>query len=93
MSTRRSPSEPEAPPRAHTPSDVCRALLIARSDMIATLMEGVAEASGWRNALTVFPPPLDLAPVPFVMSWHKRNEDHPAQRWLSESITSLFSKR
>ncbi len=68
-------------------------VLIARSDMIATLMEGVVEAFERRDALTVFPPPLELAPVPFVMSWHKRNEDHPAQRWLRESIASLFSKR
>ncbi len=36
-------------------------------------------------------PPLDLDPVPFVMSWHRRNDGHPAQRWLRETIASLFA--
>jgi hypothetical protein len=29
--------------------------------------------------------------VPFVMSWYRRNDDYPAQRWLRETIASLFA--
>jgi len=64
--------------------------LIARSDMIATLMGGVVTASGYADALCVLAPPLDLDPVPFVLSWHRRNDTHPAQRWLRDCVASLF---
>ncbi|MFP3542600.1 LysR family transcriptional regulator [Rhizobium sp. SIMBA_035] len=64
-------------------------LLVARSDMIATLMEGVVDASGQADNLIARAPPLDLAPVPFVMSWHRRNDAHPAQRWFRAVIAAL----
>lgn len=63
--------------------------LVARSDMIATLMSGVVSASGHERDLCVIAPPLDLDPVPFVLAWHRRNDTHPAQRWLRETITAL----
>lgn len=65
-------------------------LLVARSDMIATLMEGVVAASGYADRLAVLTPPLELPAVSFVMSWHRRNDGHPAQRWLRECIASLW---
>jgi hypothetical protein len=37
----------------------------------------------------VLDPPLKLEPVPFVMSWHRRNDVHPAQRWFRDCIASL----
>ncbi|WP_207486007.1 LysR family transcriptional regulator [Arenibaculum pallidiluteum] len=64
-------------------------LLIARSDMIATLLEGVIPASGQADGLRVLPPPVALEPVPFVLSWHRRNDAHPAQRWFRNCIASL----
>ena len=63
--------------------------LIARSDMISTVMGGVVAASGHADGLCVLAPPLDLEPVPFVMVWHKRNDTHPAQRWFRDCIASL----
>jgi len=64
--------------------------LVARSDMIATLLEGVVHASGYGEQLSVRSPPLDLDPIPFVLSWHRRNDVHPAQRWLRNTIASLL---
>ncbi|MFC7397247.1 LysR family transcriptional regulator [Chelatococcus sp. GCM10030263] len=63
--------------------------VIARSDMIATVMEGVVTASACRDELFVLPPPIELAPVSFVMSWHRRNDAHPVQRWLREILSEL----
>ena len=61
--------------------------IVAHSDLLATLMEGVVRASGLRSRLAVLPlPQLDLAPVPFVLHWHRRNDAHPAQRWLREQV-------
>ena len=65
--------------------------LVARTDLIATLMAGVVAASGHEDALSVVEPPLDLGSVSFVQSWHRRNDAHPAQRWLRETIASLFT--
>lgn len=64
-------------------------MLVAHSDMVATLMHGVVLASGYAGELCVQPPPLALAPVPFVMAWHRRNDAHPAQRWLRDSVAGL----
>ncbi len=63
--------------------------LVARSDMIATLMAGVVSASGHAGELCVLELPIELDPVAFVLSWHKRNDAHPAQRWFRDCIASL----
>lgn len=63
--------------------------LVARSDMIATVMAGVVTASGHARELRILRPPLDLDPVPFVLSWHRRNDAQPAQRWLRECVVGL----
>ncbi len=63
-------------------------LLIARSDMIATLMAGVVAASGHLDELVLLEPPLSLGSIPFVMSWHRRNDTHPAQRWFRTCISN-----
>jgi DNA-binding transcriptional LysR family regulator len=62
--------------------------LIASSDMIATVMEGVVSASGHADKLAVLKPPLELEPVQFVMSWHRRNDTHPAQRWFRNCVAA-----
>ena len=66
--------------------------LVARSNMIATVMAGAVTVSGHAHELCVLDPPLDLDVVRFVMAWHRRNDAHPAQRWLRNCIASLFDK-
>jgi DNA-binding transcriptional LysR family regulator len=65
--------------------------VVASSDMIATLMAGIVAASADRDRLFVFPPPLELAPVTFVMSWHRRNDAHPVQSWMRATIAELMT--
>ncbi|KQW31176.1 LysR family transcriptional regulator [Rhizobium sp. Root274] len=60
--------------------------LIASSDLVATLMRGVVEASDATGDLAIFEPPLPLGSVRFDMSWHRRNDVHPAQRWFREFL-------
>jgi len=62
--------------------------IVAHSALLATMMEGAVRASGMRASLAVLPlpPEIELAPVPFVLHWHRRNDGHPAQRWLREQI-------
>ena len=63
--------------------------LVATSDLIATLMSGVVELSGFKDHLIVLEPPLALEPCPYVMVWHRRNDLHPAQRWLRACIAEI----
>ena len=63
--------------------------LIASSDLVAVLMLGVVETSGWADRLQILEPPIKLAPCGYVMSWHRRNGTHPMQRWLRECIASI----
>ena len=63
--------------------------LVARSELIATLMQGVVLASGLADHLCILKPPLELEAISFVMSWHRRNDAHPAQRWFRDCIASL----
>jgi DNA-binding transcriptional LysR family regulator len=63
--------------------------LVAQSDLIATLMLGVVEMSGWADRLEIFPPPVPLAPCPFVMCWHRRNDTLPVQQWLRDCIQKI----
>ena len=64
-------------------------LLVARSDMIATLLSRVVAGSGQSEALDVLEAPVDLDPVTFLMAWHRRNDAHPAQRWFRETMAGL----
>ena len=64
-------------------------LLVAGSDLIATLMRGVVEVAGYEDRLTMLEPPIPLASCEYVMSWHRRNDAHPAQAWLRECIQSV----
>jgi DNA-binding transcriptional LysR family regulator len=64
-------------------------LLVARSDMIATVMEGVVRASGHAHELLTFTPPVEIGMAQFVMFWHRRNDMHPAQRWMRDCIAAL----
>ena len=63
--------------------------LVAGSDLIATLMRGVVEASGYEDRLAILEPPIPLGPCHYVMCWHKRNDTHPAQVWLRDCVQSV----
>lgn len=63
--------------------------LIARSEMIATVMSRVVAGSGQTDGLSILQPPLELPTVNFVMAWHRRNDAHPAQRWFRGSVAAL----
>ncbi|WP_042688739.1 LysR family transcriptional regulator [Azospirillum sp. B506] len=63
--------------------------LVAQTDLIATLMEGVVAASGYEERLCIMPAPLDLPRILFALSWHRRNDVHPAQRWFRDMLASV----
>ncbi len=64
-------------------------MLVARSDMVSTVMGGMVAASGHAEAVRVIAPPLELDPVPFAMSWPPRHAPPPAQRWVRDCVAAL----
>ncbi|WP_415014692.1 LysR family transcriptional regulator [Brevundimonas sp.] len=64
--------------------------LVAGSDMIATVMRSVAAGSAQADRLAFLDFPLPLNPVPFLLSWHRRNDAHPAQRWLRRCLRGAY---
>ncbi|WP_245930866.1 LysR substrate-binding domain-containing protein [Methylobacterium radiodurans] len=62
--------------------------LVARTDLVATPMEGVVTGSGMAFRLTVRPCPVELEPVEFHLLWHRRSDVHPAQAWLRDLLVS-----
>lgn len=66
--------------------------IIASSDMISTLMQGVVTGSAFRDELLLLPPPIELSPARFVLSWHRRNDAHPIQRWMRDLLCELTLK-
>lgn len=64
--------------------------LVAASDMVATVLESTVAGSGYADRLVVRDFPLRLNPVPFMLCWHRRNDTHPAQRWLRHCLMGAF---
>lgn len=63
--------------------------VVARTDLTATVMKRVALHSADRRTLVLFTPPVALPAIFFDLLWHRRNDSHPAQRWLRDLIASL----
>ena len=61
--------------------------LIESTGFVSVLMRGVMMASGNAGGLSVFPLPIELAPVTFHLLWHRRSDRHPANAWLRDQIT------
>ncbi len=62
--------------------------IVACSDFVATVMSGVVDCSGYQTEVCEIPPPFRLPAIPFLMSWHRRNDMHPAQRWLRTLVAT-----
>ncbi|MDQ2822693.1 MAG: LysR family transcriptional regulator [Pseudomonadota bacterium] len=60
--------------------------VVARTNMAATILKRVALQSQSSHRLLLFPPPLTLPEMVFHLIWHRRSDNHPAQRWFREFI-------
>lgn len=60
--------------------------VVAGTNYISTILEGVARASANSDKLVFFSPPVALEKIGFHLIWHSRNETHPAQVWMRNLI-------
>lgn len=68
-------------------------LLIAQSDVIATVPQAVARAFSHMAPVTSVDPPLAIPAIVLKQFWHRRVHDDPAVRWLRGVLASLFLGR
>lgn len=67
------------------------ASVVSETSYISTILRGAALSSPYQDKLVLFPPPISLKDVGFNLLWHKRNDDHAAQKWLRDLITKIAS--
>ncbi|MBA9030416.1 LysR family transcriptional regulator [Rhizobium leguminosarum] len=67
--------------------------IVAETDLVATLMRGIVDVSESRAQLSIHKPPIELLPVSFALSWHRRNDSHVGQQWFRELIGSVAAKK
>jgi DNA-binding transcriptional LysR family regulator len=62
--------------------------IVAETDLVAALPADMVAISPFRERLVVFALPVTVDPVTFHLLWHRRTNDHPAQRWLRDEIAT-----
>jgi len=65
-------------------------LIVASSDMIATVPDHLASAFRQTVAIKIVPHPMPFPKLAIKQFWHERYHDDPANRWLRQCCSSLF---
>lgn len=68
-------------------------LLVARTDMIATVPLGVGRIFSRQGGLRFVTPPFDAPLIPLQQFWHRRSHHDPGLIWLRRLIADLFRGR
>ncbi len=72
------------------PSFQHAALVVARSDLVATLPERAAQLSG--VPLALHPPPLPMPPLPMNLVWHPRTTTSARHRFIRDAIKAVVGR-
>lgn len=65
-------------------------LLVAHSDLIATVPRAVGRAYCRMAPLRLLAPPMKIPAIPLRQFWHRRVQGDPSVTWLRECIAKLF---
>jgi DNA-binding transcriptional LysR family regulator len=65
-------------------------LLVATSDLIATVPHAVGLAYAQLLDLKLLVPPLDIPPIDLKQLWHRRVHDDPAVTWIRGVVSRVF---
>lgn len=66
-------------------------MIIASSDMVATIPKPLGFAFRRASGIRMLPHPLKLPRLDIKQFWHERYHDDPANRWLRATLQQLFS--
>jgi DNA-binding transcriptional LysR family regulator len=63
--------------------------ILAESDLVAVFSRRVAQAFARNHPLALYEPAFDSPLVRTTMLWHRRQDGHPAHRWLRDHVTAV----
>jgi DNA-binding transcriptional LysR family regulator len=76
----------------HTPHFLSIPIIIARSDLVATVPHALAiYFTRMSRDLAIAMPPFDIAGFDVKQHWHRRFHNDPRNRWLREQVAQLFN--
>jgi DNA-binding transcriptional LysR family regulator len=67
------------------PYHTAAVLAVPETHLVATLPSRLLSTLD-NSAVRVVPAPPEVAPMPYLMTWHPRLDDDPAQRWLRDLV-------
>lgn len=73
---------------ASLPSSTVAMTAVQASNMAAVIPERMCGPLAKRLGLVLLPVPLELRPVPLVMTWHQRQNFDPAHKWFRQRVRS-----
>lgn len=73
------------------PSFLAAGHVVAGTDLVATLPEGVAAYFGATLGLAQRPPPVELPRFTIAQFWHERRHHDPGHRWLRGRLRALVA--
>lgn len=79
--------------RAVVPSLMTLARLVAESDLLATVPEGIAGVIGPLYKLQTLPLPLNTSPVKVAMYWHEKYQRDVRHTWLRDLVAKVVASR
>jgi DNA-binding transcriptional LysR family regulator len=71
------------------PFHVTALLAVPGTPLVATIPWRLAQQYGSQPSIRLVPAPREIPPMAYLMAWHARVEDDPAQRWLRETVRSV----
>jgi DNA-binding transcriptional LysR family regulator len=76
----------------HTPHFLSIPIVVARSDLVATVPHALATYFARLSPdLAVAMPPLDIAGFDLKQHWHRKFHNDPRNKWLREQVAQLFN--
>ncbi|MBU7574984.1 MAG: LysR family transcriptional regulator [Hydrogenophaga sp.] len=73
-----------------TPSHLSLPVIVARSDLVATVPMAFALEASKTHAVAVLPLPFRPPSFPIHVYWHRRTHREPSYQWLRAQIKQLF---
>lgn len=66
-------------------------LLLAASDLVATVPARIGRLFARDGALVTLPPPIALPEIAIGMAWHPGFAGEPALAWLRQMVAAVFT--
>ncbi|QFZ85156.1 LysR family transcriptional regulator [Variovorax paradoxus] len=67
-------------------------IIVASTDMIATVPTPVGRVFAGTDRVVVVAPPYQIPKFPIQQHWHRRYDQDPRNRWLREQVALLFGR-